>query len=213
MSDDNNGSTEKQAEPTPAVLPPKGKNGVVYNRYSTVAIACFGVLLATYYLTTVWPYSFACSLFFVSGVAFVISVNDLRNQNKPVPKFIKWIGVKPQQSNLALIAFSISVVFCLWAFAETYTLVGIIDTAIASTPIETLKNLSCTELVTTSTCEANTYDQLTAWYFSIVTFTTLGFGDFRPSCDARFFVTVQALLGYIMLSLLAAKIYKALIGS
>lgn len=38
-------------------------------------------------------------------------------------------------------------------------------------------------------------------YFSIVTFTTLGYGDFRPSEAARPFAAMEALLGYVMLGL------------
>lgn len=38
-------------------------------------------------------------------------------------------------------------------------------------------------------------------YFSIVTFTTLGYGDFRPTPAARPFAALEALLGYVMLGL------------
>lgn len=38
------------------------------------------------------------------------------------------------------------------------------------------------------------------FYFSIVTFTTLGFGDFTPKNDwGQFWVTVEVIIGYIML--------------
>lgn len=36
-------------------------------------------------------------------------------------------------------------------------------------------------------------------YFSIVTFTTLGYGDFQPTEAARLFAAVEALLGYVIL--------------
>jgi hypothetical protein len=38
-------------------------------------------------------------------------------------------------------------------------------------------------------------------YFSIVTFTTLGYGDFRPTPSARPFAALEALVGYVMLGL------------
>ena len=38
-------------------------------------------------------------------------------------------------------------------------------------------------------------------YFSVVTFTTLGYGDFHPTVAARKLVCVQALLGYLFLGL------------
>ncbi|MCH8291504.1 ion transporter [Candidatus Poribacteria bacterium] len=37
-------------------------------------------------------------------------------------------------------------------------------------------------------------------YYSVVTFTTLGFGDIVPKTAwARFFVTFEVILGYVML--------------
>lgn len=55
-------------------------------------------------------------------------------------------------------------------------------------------------------------DSLSCFYFSIVTYTTLGYGDYRPSPEARLFAASEALLGYILLSLfigvLLQSIYK-----
>lgn len=44
-------------------------------------------------------------------------------------------------------------------------------------------------------------DRGTALYFSVVTWTTLGYGDFRPSESMRLFAALQAALGYIFLGL------------
>ena len=41
----------------------------------------------------------------------------------------------------------------------------------------------------------------TSLYFSIVTFTTLGYGDFQPQPDMRLLAATQAILGYIYLGL------------
>jgi len=41
-----------------------------------------------------------------------------------------------------------------------------------------------------------------AIYFSVVTWTTLGYGDFAPSEKARALAAAQALLGYVFLGLL-----------
>ena len=41
-----------------------------------------------------------------------------------------------------------------------------------------------------------------AVYFSVVTWTTLGYGDLAPSAEARALAASQALLGYIFLGLL-----------
>jgi voltage-gated potassium channel Kch len=41
---------------------------------------------------------------------------------------------------------------------------------------------------------------VTTFYYSIVTFTTLGFGDFVPrSLTAALFVMIEVVTGYIML--------------
>lgn len=39
-------------------------------------------------------------------------------------------------------------------------------------------------------------------YFSVVTFTTLGYGDFQPSEPARLLAALEAMLGYVYLGLL-----------
>lgn len=52
-------------------------------------------------------------------------------------------------------------------------------------------------------------DWLTALYFSIVTFTTLGFGDLRAAHGAgRGFAAVEALLGFVLLSLFLVCIVR-----
>ncbi|MCR9135728.1 MAG: potassium channel family protein [Alphaproteobacteria bacterium] len=43
-----------------------------------------------------------------------------------------------------------------------------------------------------------------ALYFSVVTWTTLGYGDFLPAPEARIIVIVEVLLGYLMMALLIA---------
>ena len=47
------------------------------------------------------------------------------------------------------------------------------------------------------------HSNFTPYYFSVVTFTTLGFGDVKPSNLAgEIFVVIEVLLGYMMLGLL-----------
>ena len=55
----------------------------------------------------------------------------------------------------------------------------------------------------------------TSFYYSIVTFTTLGFGDVTPKPDAVWMqvaVTLEVIIGYLMLggliSILAAKLAR-----
>jgi carbon storage regulator CsrA len=50
-------------------------------------------------------------------------------------------------------------------------------------------------------------DWLNALYFSVVTWTTLGYGDFRPENDAtKIFVMTEALLGYIYMGVFIGKL-------
>lgn len=44
-------------------------------------------------------------------------------------------------------------------------------------------------------------------YFSIVTFTTLGYGDFRPTPECRLFAATEAILGYIYFGLTVAILF------
>jgi hypothetical protein len=47
-------------------------------------------------------------------------------------------------------------------------------------------------------------------YFSIVTWTTLGYGDIKPTIGCRLFAASEALFGYIFMGLYLAFIFKAI---
>ena len=49
-----------------------------------------------------------------------------------------------------------------------------------------------------------------AYYFSAVTFSTLGFGDFRPVAAVRGYAAVQGIWGNIHLGLLAGAVFYAI---
>lgn len=53
----------------------------------------------------------------------------------------------------------------------------------------------------------------TAAYFSIVTFTTLGYGDIYPPDDLRIFAATQALLGYVYLGLVVGLVGNVISNS
>lgn len=55
-----------------------------------------------------------------------------------------------------------------------------------------------------------THDIKDAIYFSIVTWTTLGYGDFQPTQDARIWASIEALLGYVYLGILVGLIITSL---
>ena len=54
--------------------------------------------------------------------------------------------------------------------------------------------------------DAETVDTLTALYFSIVTWTTLGYGDLKPLPDFRLLAAFQALVGYVFLGVIVGLI-------
>src|SRR5438045_4597085 len=66
---------------------------------------------------------------------------------------------------------------CNWimAYAVTYRYFGIIDS------------------------EKEARDSITCLYFSIVTWTTLGYGDVRPSLAARILAASEAVVGYVVM--------------
>jgi hypothetical protein len=55
------------------------------------------------------------------------------------------------------------------------------------------------------------HDAVVCLYFSVVTWTTLGYGDFRPgSNDGRIFASFEALLGYIVMGVLVGAVAQSL---
>lgn len=66
-------------------------------------------------------------------------------------------------------------------------------------------------LIPGSTTTTSFFDNL---YFSVITFTTLGYGDIQPiSLLAKAMVCIQVMTGYLMLGLLVAIISKRVIGN
>jgi hypothetical protein len=52
-------------------------------------------------------------------------------------------------------------------------------------------------------------DRYSCLYFSIITWTNLGYGDIVPKQSARFFAASESVLGYFMMALLIAAILQA----
>jgi hypothetical protein len=46
-----------------------------------------------------------------------------------------------------------------------------------------------------------TKDYILSLYFSVVTWTTLGYGDFKPPSDLRLIASLQALMGYLYMAI------------
>ena len=94
---------------------------------------------------------------------------------------------------LPLFFYFFLLLIILVTFANIYTYFGIYDLSPNS--------LSKTEL---------THNEESAFYFSIVTFTTLGYGDFQPSEEARGYAAFQAVVGYVFLGMFVAKLLHLL---
>ena len=44
-------------------------------------------------------------------------------------------------------------------------------------------------------------------YFSVATLTTLGYGDFIPSPEARFIAVIEAVIGYLVLGIITSAVF------
>ena len=58
--------------------------------------------------------------------------------------------------------------------------------------------------ISNSTETLKTVEPGTALYFSVVTWTTLGYGDYSPLQEIQLIAAFQAMLGYIFLGLIVA---------
>ena len=83
---------------------------------------------------------------------------------------------------LALTSFN--VFLFLLTFSAVQYEVGVVDTTLKGNPI--------------------TQDFWACFYYSIITFTSTGYGDFRPQGIGRVLASVQALIGYLVLGLMAS---------
>jgi len=82
----------------------------------------------------------------------------------------------------------ISMSYTVISFAYLYKQLGIADTS-----VEPLREFSGTGF--------------TYVYFSAVTFSTLGFGDFRPMPEARMVAALEALFGNLHLGIMAGAVF------
>ncbi|WP_422375911.1 ion channel [Roseibium sp.] len=79
--------------------------------------------------------------------------------------------------------------FAIVIFANIYSFYGLVDGTVldAETGLEVAKI---------------THDKYDTFYFSIVTWTTLGYGDWQPTQSVKIFAAVQALVGMYSTALL-----------
>jgi len=121
------------------------------------------------------PYVFL-SLFLLVGTCIFYSV-----------KFF----TAPKAELMSILYFMFFMFLIIIYFALLYETFGIIDSTVEisnNTPVIIL-DLSW----------------LNAIYFSVVTWTTLGFGDYRPHDSIKYLVIIESMIGYIFMSLLTGK--------
>jgi hypothetical protein len=92
-----------------------------------------------------------------------------------------------------LLGLGLSVYYAIMSYAIVYKLLGIIDTSITGG-------------------RSVTHDPETCLYFSVVTWTTLGYGDFRPVPGARLVAASEAMVGYIAMAVLISAFARVLPG-
>lgn len=92
-----------------------------------------------------------------------------------------------------VIAFSVLAIFI---FASIYFFSGIIESG------------QLIQYNSSNTPYGNAVDFLKCWYFSVVTFTTLGYGDLAPAGITRFFAASEAFVGSFTLALFVVVFVK-----
>ncbi|WP_367108497.1 ion channel [uncultured Psychrobacter sp.] len=81
---------------------------------------------------------------------------------------------------------ALNVFFFLLTFSAIYYKVGIVDTTLDGNPI--------------------TQSFWNCCYYSVVTFTSTGYGDFRPQGIARVLASLHTFIGYLVLGLMASTL-------
>lgn len=84
---------------------------------------------------------------------------------------------------IQLTALGLLLCMSVWSYSDIYMRLGIVDTT--------------SQIVR---------DRESCLYFSIVTLTRLGYGDYRPTLDARMVAATQALTGYVFFGVLISML-------
>ncbi|MFH5803991.1 potassium channel family protein [Alienimonas sp. DA493] len=120
-----------------------------------------------------------------SGTFLYLLLSRLRNLYAGRGRF--WAEAAMAAANLALL---------LAAFATIYKIYG--------TSAETDSASYIANSTTTPETKVTTFGD--ALYFSVVTFTTLGYGDLQPRGVLRFMACLETFVGYLVLGILASAV-------
>lgn len=97
------------------------------------------------------------------------------------------LASNPPKTGKALFALLVAIFLLIACFALIYQRIGILENG------------------------KETKDMVTALYFSVVTWTTLGYGDIQPLGWARLAATIEAMLGYVYLGVFVGLLFKLVI--
>ncbi|QDT14046.1 potassium channel family protein [Alienimonas californiensis] len=120
-----------------------------------------------------------------SGTFLYLLLSRLRNLYAGRGRF--WVEAAMAAANLALL---------LAAFATIYKIYG--------TSAETDSASYIANSTTTPETKVTTFGD--ALYYSVVTFTTLGYGDLQPRGVLRFMACLETFVGYLVLGILASTV-------
>jgi len=130
---------------------------------------------------------------------------------------------------MSLISIAILLICMIIALALHFTALWIPSRLYPATPVRPLLIIVLVILVFSAGCMIGTFaflyklegimrsdgciikDYRTCFYFSAVTFTTLGYGDFRPTEKSREIAFIEAFFGYIYLGVAAGTIVYTLL--
>jgi len=99
------------------------------------------------------------------------------------------IALKKGHHVTAIVVFLASVVVMVFGFSRIYANIGLADCTGSDIPNPT---------------------KIEAFYFSAVTWTTLGYGDLQPAVGARIIAAFEAFIGYVYMGVFIAIAYSVL---
>jgi Ion channel len=109
---------------------------------------------------------------------------------------VKYAGIRKRSEKAETIAVFI-IVINLSAIAQTILCFADVCTKLG------IRDTSTSHMV---------FDGGSCMYFSSITWTTVGYGDFVPSPDLRLFASSEAILGYLSMGVLVAGILSFIAG-
>jgi hypothetical protein len=122
----------------------------------------------------------------IIGVIFIVLISAFFS--------VIYVGLKARNIGLAGGMFIVSVACMIVLFGEAFSWLGLKNTAGTST----------------ANCETQPVPLPETIYFSIVTWTTVGYGDLSPCEQSRPVAAAEAIVGYLVMALLIAALVEGI---